>query len=91
MAGANINTNKITICTYVWAKAGREKLKLKYEASTWQVRLMPNGTLHTKQKTLNTISNGSNKFSQHYVFSLSLGYCGRKRCNFAPTQSGKGD
>lgn len=36
----------------VWAKRGREKLKLKYEASTWQVRLMPNGTLHTKQKTL---------------------------------------
>lgn len=37
---------------YVWAKRGREKLKLKYEASTWQVGLMPNGTLHTKQKTL---------------------------------------
>lgn len=50
--GRPASTTTMNTIYYVWAKRGREKLKLKYEASTWQVRLMPNGTLHTKQKTL---------------------------------------
>lgn len=45
-------TTTIMNTVYCVGQKGKRELKLKYEVSTWQVRLMPNGTLHTKQKTL---------------------------------------
>lgn len=90
--GKPASTTATNTIYYVWAKRGREKLKLKYAASTWQVGLMPNGTLHTKQKTLDKFLTEAKSFPNIMfppTFGCKHGYCGRKRCNFP--QAGKGD